>query len=209
MKRFLKLMAISLVSIFCMTFVGSILSGSANASTTKTGPIPNGLYLYNHYELNGEVIVYDFIMEGSLNDADLTFDFSELINWHHPSFTLSAPHDIIVVKHEDEEVVCRFVSDNASFLYIRYHKSIDSKVNVNTYWVPYEEQPIDLIYKDFVTITLIKDDSVIGYALIKIDFTKEDKESQVVILVQKLLDEPITETEAQELINKIKNDNKD
>jgi len=76
MKRFLKLMAISLVSIFCMTFVGSILSGSANASTTKTGPIPNGLYLYNHYELNGEVIVYDFIMEGSLNDADLTFDFS-------------------------------------------------------------------------------------------------------------------------------------
>ena len=46
MKRFLKLMAISLVSILCMTFVVSILSGSADASTTKTGPIPNGVYVY-------------------------------------------------------------------------------------------------------------------------------------------------------------------
>ena len=77
MKRFLKLMAISLVSILCMTFVVSILSGSADASTTKTGPIPNGIYIYNHNESSAsdKTAVFDFIMEGSVLEEDL-IDFS-------------------------------------------------------------------------------------------------------------------------------------
>ena len=65
MKRFLKLIAISLVSILCMTFVVSILSGSADASTTKTGPIPNGYYLYDSCYRDGAHYIYKYIFQTS------------------------------------------------------------------------------------------------------------------------------------------------
>ncbi|MBQ8196493.1 MAG: hypothetical protein IJZ73_00320 [Clostridia bacterium] len=178
MKRLLKLMAISLVSILCMTFAGSILNGCNNEKN---------------------------------NDGD---NFIELVDWRNPIISYNIIHNIIIVRHDDEAIICKLVSDFCCFStfsaeYPKFHREVKVKVNDNVVWEPYPEDSNDKIYKDFVTITLIKDDSVIGYALIKIDFTKEDKNSQVVILVQKLLDEPITETEVQELVNTVKDSNKD
>jgi len=62
MKRLLKLMAISLVSILCITFAGSILNGCDDLPTTSTGPIPNGKYIAspgNVYTFTNEKGLYD------------------------------------------------------------------------------------------------------------------------------------------------------
>ena len=64
MKRFLKLIAISLVSILCITFSGSILNGCADLPTTSTGPIPNGKYIASPGD------IYTFTNEKGIVDIE-------------------------------------------------------------------------------------------------------------------------------------------
>jgi len=70
MKRLLKLMAISLVSILCMTFASSILNGCADLPTTSTGPIPNGYYLYDSCYRDGAHYIYKYIFVGDYCNED-------------------------------------------------------------------------------------------------------------------------------------------
>jgi len=65
MKRFLKLIAISLVSILCMTFAGSILNGCADDGSNTNGPIPNGVYVYN---MAGEFVFQEGVDPSQTNE---------------------------------------------------------------------------------------------------------------------------------------------
>ena len=71
MKRFLKLMAISLVSMLCITFAGSILNGCGDASSNKNRlTIP-----YNDFYWNNVKESFSYKEENRINIAYKNKDF--------------------------------------------------------------------------------------------------------------------------------------
>jgi len=133
-------------------------------------------------------------------------NFVELSNWYSSSETMSIQTNVIVVEY-DEETICKFSCDNGSLAgpaQASPYREIETTANERVSWICHPENSTNKVYKDFVTITLNKNSKVIGYAVIKVDFTIEDVNLQVVILIQKILENPVSETEAQELIDEVK-----
>ena len=136
-------------------------------------------------------------------------DFIELNNWFESSGILN---NVIVVNYKDDAVFCKFSCQNGKLAtsdYAQPIRTVETKVNQNVSWVSVSENSLEKIQEDYITILLLKDSNVVGYAVLEI-LLKEDKINyQATILEQRLLKIPLAESKAVELTSKIINNNGD
>ena len=139
-----------------------------------------------------------------------TNNFLELRNWYGPQESLSIMTNMMVVKHTDNEIVCKFYCDNGMLAtqgYTNPLQEVEAQVNKPVSWICYNDNIENKVHNDTITIFLTKNSDVVGYAIVNVDIKENNIDYQAIILAQKLLKQPVTEKEAQELVNEVKNKN--
>ena len=136
-------------------------------------------------------------------------NFIELRNWFESSGVMN---NIININYQDEEVICKFSCESGTLGTLGYHKPIcevETKVNQEVSWVCISENSIEKIYHDYITILLLKKSNVVGYAVLEVDLREDMIYYQAKILNQELFENPLSETEANQLVAKIINEKGD
>ena len=133
-------------------------------------------------------------------------NFIELSNWFHTSCVLN---NVIVVNYQDEEVICKFSCERGRLGAIGYAKAVrevEAKVNQEVSWVSVPENPLETVYHDHITILLLKNNDVVGYAVLEVSIKEDMYNHQAKILHQELLKVTLSEHEAKQLVSKIINE---
>ena len=137
-------------------------------------------------------------------------NFVELSNWYGPQETLSVTTNIMVIKHNDDKIVCKFYCENGMLAaqgYANPLKEVETQTNSAVSWVCKDNTFVQNVDNDIITILLVKNSSVVGYAVINVAIKENNIDYQATILTQKLLKQPISEAEAQQLVDEVKNKN--
>ncbi|MBQ9782145.1 MAG: hypothetical protein IJW26_03075, partial [Clostridia bacterium] len=114
----------------------------------------------------------------------------------------------ITFAFQDKDISCKYSCEKGRFFdgvnidANNIHK-VDTIVNKTVWWSYYNEE-MEFVYNDYISILLLKNNNVVGYAVIKIDCESSTR-YQASILNQEMLDVPILETKALQLIENIKN----
>ncbi|MBQ9782146.1 MAG: hypothetical protein IJW26_03080 [Clostridia bacterium] len=137
-------------------------------------------------------------------------NFVELMHWFHTSGVMN---NAISIAFQDKDIYCKYLCDNGVLMYSSNNhqnnvigKEVETGVMECVFWPAWKSaEDFGLVDDDYISILLLKDNMVVGYAVIEINRRDIDVYWQVAILKQEMLDVPILETEALQLIENIKN----
>lgn len=120
-------------------------------------------------------------------------EFVVLENWVELSSRLN---NIIEVRHQDEEIVCRFTATKGYFSAERYPnptRKILVKVNEHVRWISWLGDGSERVSYDYIEIYLLKGSKIVGYASLEITL-ENILDYRVKILKQVLLKDMISES---------------
>ena len=130
-------------------------------------------------------------------------NFIELKNWFESS---GVRNNIITINYQDNNVVCKFSCKYGTVFASGYDVPIEevkATVNQEVSWVHWTRDFHEKVYNDYVSILLLKESKVIGYAVLEVFLKENNVDYQANILKQKLLIMPISEDDAKQIIAKI------
>jgi hypothetical protein len=99
--------------------------------------------------------------------VEVEADLVELHTWH---FTSGVPHNVILVKHSDENAVfeCKAIGGRLWLLGPEYQKNLSVKSGDKFRWVDSNESGSRILC-DYVEIIIKLEEHIIGYAVIEIN----------------------------------------
>ncbi len=126
-----------------------------------------------------------------------------LSTWFHSA---GMDDHLIWINHEDENVRCKYYCQNGALILEKNgerKREIEVAANQAVMWTSVYEDPFHAAYTDNISVMLLKNDEVIGYAVIKVSKRGYGGEVVATVVNETMLETPISETEAWEIIDKI------